>query len=738
MSGLDAAGVPQLDSGASVRTFATDLKKATKSIDTRAGLIQRTWLGLVSSYQAPEDTLVWNAVAAPATSAADLDTKTATAQTALDTYADTLDALAIQRAAVITAIADANKAWAAADDVGTEGFSTSTAHGYGVSVGTTNEPQTKVAEAAESDALGKITAFAAAVDEAQRTCANAIGLIWGMPAFKAADESAVDYKYKFGMSADGYEATTKTGDAPWKSPRGWKDPATILDYAIIGAGEDIKDSVVGLGHLLGIGDDGKVEATRSGTKEFLYSLGVLMGSGQVAQSDPDFVTSPEYKHAQDVVGESVKGMVYWHQWDTAPAQAGGAIGFNVALTLATMGTAGAVKGGISAFAKLMKIPGIPSVARSITRLGELAGSPALKGLTKIGDLEGVKSLRTLARDGGYKLGDTAAATSSAVKHTIENAATRARNGLHDLGRNLAPDPVPAGGPSHVPTPRHVDPPGRTEFRAGETTTGWPRGHGPGETSVKKTYSYQGDSVTGTGMKGEPPAVHDTVKIGFGANKDGIKMPKAGDAFGSKGEKLAANTEYVVRGRGIFYTDHTSKITFVEPMRREWSIGGKRLSYQAMSSDLRKPLPDVTYYVDDYAYFHTDARGLTDHVYVDAVEELGDTRRSTLAQHNVAGDYPDEDAGHLIGRDRGGPREEINLVRMLREMNRGTGDFKGKPNSWAAVERTLRQETNNPSGPPRFDVRVFWDTAGERPESFRVVIKPSDAPARVTRLANPKS
>jgi hypothetical protein len=126
------------------------------------------------------------------------------------------------------------------------------------------------------------------------------------------------------------------------------------------------------------------------------------------------------------------------------------------------------------------------------------------------------------------------------------------------------------------------------------------------------------------------------------------------------------TRYEVRGRGVFYTNADGAVEFVEPMRRSIGI------HEFMSSDLRHPLPNVTYKVDDYAYYHTDRLGRTDHVHVEDLELRPETKASPAANRHVVNGAPDTDAGHLLARGLGGAREEINLVQMARDLNRGWG------------------------------------------------------------------
>jgi hypothetical protein len=310
---------------------------------------------------------------------------------------------------------------------------------------------------------------------------------------------------------------------------------------------------------------------------------------------------------------------------------------------------GAVRGSLEgAFTRLL-----PSTA---ARIGDL--NSALRA----GLRSGYGTALTGIRDIGYRGIDAFAD----IRRTTADVPARANQWADDLGRRLTPpDPVPAGGPRTVPTsPRIFDDPSTMQRRTTSAAEGWPvhrpsGGSTPPTPGARPASTYAGDAQTG--LRGAPSHTNATTRVDVGDDL----MPRAREPFGQSGD-LSPFTRYEVRGRGVFYTNADGVVDFVEPMRK--SIGTRSL----MSSDLRHPLPNVTYKVDDYAYYHTDELGRTDHVHVENLELRPETKASSAANRGVVNGKPDTDAGHLLARGMGGAREEINLVQMVRDLNRGWG------------------------------------------------------------------
>jgi hypothetical protein len=695
---LNASGLPQLDDGGAVRSGASTLQTAVGKVATRAQSIQSTWSTIAAHYDAPEASLVHTAMDKPVTAADNLASKTDTAAGALSTYGDRLDELNAQRAQLAADIASFN---AHREEV------TSESSGFlGWRDWTGWEKQDLLNK--EEDLNDRAAAFAAAVDEAQRTCANAISAIFGGPEYKAADRAAVDDANVYGLSEEGYDQLGLSGENAWGAPEGWTDTSWMSAGYMLGRGA--VRSVTGLWDmgkaLTGFGEDGEASAAWSGlwqlTKDAFYLSPLAMATGITTTKQAD-----ESSQRLLGVGKSILGIGTWKTsgWNTA----GGFIP-DVVLAVATGGTAAAAKGGVRGAMRGALDGALARLApTTATRIGDLNTALRTSMRTSYG------TALTGIRDIGYRGIDAFAD----IRRTVSDAPTNARRWADDLGRQLGgPDPLPAGGPRDLPT-------GTTRLddsvaamqrpNTAAVTDGWPT-HRPSGGSTPSTSpgagtpasTYAGDAATG--MRGTPSHTNTTTRVDVGDDL----MPRAREPFGQNGD-LAPLTRYEVRGRGVFYTNADGVVEFVEPMRK--SVGIREL----MSSDLRHPLPNVTYKVDDYAYFHTDDLGRTDHVHVENLELRPDTKASPTVNRGVAGGTPDTDAGHLLARGLGGAREEINLVQMVRDLNRGWGGRSLEAqNSVRHLELELEKALRR-GDTASFDLRVSRPAPGETLFDYRPMV-----------------
>ncbi|AXK46963.1 DNA/RNA non-specific endonuclease [Brachybacterium saurashtrense] len=173
----------------------------------------------------------------------------------------------------------------------------------------------------------------------------------------------------------------------------------------------------------------------------------------------------------------------------------------------------------------------------------------------------------------------------------------------------------------------------------------------------------------TGMRLSPPEVQHSVEVGAEHElaPAGADVPFGFDAEGEPLE-LAPGTVYDVGAHGRYYTDAAGEVVYVEA-----SGGGEE-----MNPNLREVHPDATYHVNDNAYYRTDEVGRTEHLYVPDVIVDRDMARSTSIQSRIAerwdmaGDGTSEpvefNAGHVLARQLGGIREEINYTRQWDEVN----------------------------------------------------------------------
>jgi hypothetical protein len=155
------------------------------------------------------------------------------------------------------------------------------------------------------------------------------------------------------------------------------------------------------------------------------------------------------------------------------------------------------------------------------------------------------------------------------------------------------------------------------------------------------------------------------------------LPRARETFATR-EGLEPNTKYEVEGRGTFYTNGEGRVHYVEA---EYGGTGN------LNRELMKPAPDTTYVVDKDHVFVTDAESRTILAHVDRLS-LGDADRSQSVQSRVGHEGGEGyEGGHALGRFQGGGGEYVNMIAMLREVNRGGGNsYFNLENSWRALLR----------------------------------------------------
>ena len=173
----------------------------------------------------------------------------------------------------------------------------------------------------------------------------------------------------------------------------------------------------------------------------------------------------------------------------------------------------------------------------------------------------------------------------------------------------------------------------------------------------------------TGLELAPPETAHRIEVDadHALAPDGADEPFGLDEDGAP-ITLEPDTRYDVGEHGTYYTDDEGRIEYVE------AAGGG----EAMNPNLRETLPDVTYHVNEQAYYRTDELGRTEHLYVPDVVVDREMARSQSIQSTIAerwdmsGDGTSEpvefNAGHVLARQLGGIREEINYTRQWDEVN----------------------------------------------------------------------
>lgn len=173
--------------------------------------------------------------------------------------------------------------------------------------------------------------------------------------------------------------------------------------------------------------------------------------------------------------------------------------------------------------------------------------------------------------------------------------------------------------------------------------------------------------------------------------------------------LRPTTDYVVvdkagRYRGLFSTDHEARVVAVTLGSGSFDAFGGRWKWPAVDpeSDSGAPhpragavrtlmslpgrgsslhpdlnrrvlLPEAVYHVDGRFHYETDRQSRVVRLFVDRVEmaEVGAAPARNNAMTRAVGRLGgwSYDGGHVGAREQGGPSERINLVAMLRTVNR---------------------------------------------------------------------
>ncbi|GAA4229890.1 hypothetical protein GCM10022254_23370 [Actinomadura meridiana] len=480
-----------------------------------------------------------------------------------------------------------------------------------------------------------------------------------------------------------------------------------------------------------------------------------------------------------------KSFVAWDRWKQDPARAAGNTLFNIVTTVVPVGKVGTP-------GKLAKL------SRATAKVGDLVDpvSLSLKAtkLPKVSDI--------VAHLGG-KVGDLAKTTKLNLHKFVIQPTIDLKNYIHHRHSHI-PDRIPEW------IQREHRQPAAAQVRASHTPelaaarTGQPTNtiHDPAQTPATASRATpQSGNTTGGNSPGESPLIRHTGSLtgphqgpseGSGVlhhdrvegdldtpaaatpphgpegpphdpsggehtpkledqvveRKDALS-PKKSKPFGD-GVELEANKRYIVtdhggRYRGVFITDDHGVIREVHTWSR--STGKWR-------PDLRNPLPNVAYHVDDNWIFRTDDHARTISVEGELHHPGSDDARRMATDQSSAGkeggteyerlnkeiidNFVDEhnrlpmshevdlyhdvrwNGGHLIGTAFGGPGERINLVSMLEKLNKAQ---KGTSllNNYRKLESYFIAILDR-SQPPRLEINIRADYLPGRKVPHEIIVE----------------
>ncbi|MDF8265165.1 hypothetical protein [Luteipulveratus flavus] len=332
-----------------------DLTEAAGAIHTHAGTITRGWTGLAHSYHAPEQHLVLQAMSPAETHARDAESLARKAGSALITYANRCDELRRTKSVLAKDIRDHN---ARPED-------------HGGSLLDKAARWTGIDElgrlAVEEALLNRCNQLQADLDEAQRTCANALGRLYSVGAhYEPVGQTTVTDPTVYGLTADGYGQLARAGDTPWGTPAAWQHAGTLTQVYLVGRGG--ADSVVGLVGLVGdlaqVGTTRESRAAWSGLWQLTTDLGTVANPAALPATLLGVGPAGE---ARGRLWSTAKAGVGWDTWGTSPYYTAGGFLPDALSAYATGGTAvagrTAFKGALSAAARRL-----PARATSIERL----------------------------------------------------------------------------------------------------------------------------------------------------------------------------------------------------------------------------------------------------------------------------------------------------------------------------------------------------------------------------------
>lgn len=306
---IDLAGFEtQFPDTDTLRENIVSLTFAAQSVQETAAANTVKWSALQNQgvYSAPGQEIVYSAMA-PVTSAADGLIETAeAAATALSAYAD--EAAEIKTTYLTGAKIEAQ---AFLDEI----------------AGDPEWNSNRELTDQQDRILEKLTGLSQQMEESQRRCANALGLIWSGKTYGAADESgeAAPGETAYGLTGDAYGAVRDADLLPWARNAEWnysgQKQGSIGQGVIMGMGDRTEELFGWAGAAVFLRGPEKGKAAWAGTRDLFFNFRLA-----TSQSTADTALGRE---AQQKLRQMGKDAIEFDTWGQDPFRALGRNLFDV-------------------------------------------------------------------------------------------------------------------------------------------------------------------------------------------------------------------------------------------------------------------------------------------------------------------------------------------------------------------------------------------------------------------------
>ena len=534
-------------------------------------------------------------------------------------------------------------------------------------------------DAGLKELLRRVNAEVAALNTASADCVNAINALRDdtrvapVVPHTAAEMNADGVVLPWGAATDGDRSGLESfGDGAWDAAVGmWQGAAALVGFNAVtgeGDGELAGQAWFGVGMLVG------------GIASYAQ-YGVTPPAGQgtdlAARVQADF-----YEKSTAQVDAAVLALVASDKWAENPAEAAGATLVNVGSLFLGGGAGAGVKaasiggraativGHVADFAVPAGSWGVRGATAGLLHAGH--GLSVVTDAARLSLVSGVNASRGALAQALHTLADSIPTVRIQPGYS---AVTPDGAGFGAVPRLAVGEPGSGGGVLHsvagrvdvgrAPDTIQIDAPARPVVVDSEL--------GPDTIQFEPPARPAGVEPVSGPAQWQPEVQHPTIThrtIVAGSDVPGVRTPF------TERTGLSPNTAYDVEGRGTFYTDDLGRVVVVE------TDYGPRA---ALNPDLQKPLANATYIVGGEHVFRTDDLARVSSVDV-AHLGLGDAPRSRHVQSTVGSiGGIGFDGGHLVGNATAGGAERINLVAMLREVNRGSGpSYFNLENRWRSI------------------------------------------------------